>query len=105
LTAELALGPPDAQNPAYPTVLGNNLWYKDSRHAQWDAALAVVGDPGDGNRVRVAHPTPAMIPTTPRGRFTSQPVFRGILSMPIILRMPPTTAPAFSTTWAMAPAR
>lgn len=56
LTSELALGSdPDKQNPAYPTVPDNNFWYKDGRHAQWDAAFAATGDPGDGKRVRVAH--------------------------------------------------
>lgn len=56
LTSSLALGPdPDRQKGAYPTILSNDFWYKDDRHAQWDAALAVVSDPGEGKRVRVAH--------------------------------------------------
>lgn len=57
LVSELALSStePDAQNPNYPTISNNNLWYKDNQHAQWDAALAAAGDPGDGKRVRVAH--------------------------------------------------
>ena len=45
---------PDQQNPKYPT-LPSNYWYRDTRHAQWDAAVAASPDPGDGNRTRIAH--------------------------------------------------
>lgn len=45
---------PDPQSPKYPT-LPDNFWYRDAKHGQWEAALAATGDPGDGNRVRVAH--------------------------------------------------
>ena len=44
---------PDPQNSAYPKIFEDDFWYKDDQHAQW--ALTNVGDPGDGNRVRVAH--------------------------------------------------
>jgi Subtilase family len=45
---------PQPQNPNYPN-LPNNFWFRDQDHAQWDRALAANVDPGDGNRIRVAH--------------------------------------------------
>lgn len=56
VAAELAAAStePDKQNPRYPT-LPDNFWYRDPKHAQWDAALAASPDPGDGGRSRVAH--------------------------------------------------
>jgi hypothetical protein len=57
-TVAVALAQPSSepvpQNPAYPTER-NNFWYRDQRHAQWDQALATSPDPGDGNRIRIAH--------------------------------------------------
>jgi len=52
----LATAPPgpDKQNPRYPT-LPDDFWYRDQKHAQWDAALASAPDPGDSNRTRIAH--------------------------------------------------
>ena len=56
VVAELGLSntEPDPQNANYPTS-PDNFWYKDKQHGQWNSALADVGDPGDGRRVRVAH--------------------------------------------------
>jgi hypothetical protein len=56
LAVRLAQAPsePAAQNPKYPT-LPDNYWYRDERHAQWDAALASCPDPGDAGRTRIAH--------------------------------------------------
>jgi hypothetical protein len=45
---------PQPQNPKYPT-LPDNFWYRDTNHAEWDAALAVASDPGEANRTRIAH--------------------------------------------------
>lgn len=52
----LATAPPgpDPQNPKYPR-LPDNFWYRDARHAQWEAALAACPDPDDRNRSRIAH--------------------------------------------------
>jgi len=46
---------PQPQNPGYSAVPDDNFWYRDRQHGQWDAALATLGDPGDGKRIRVAH--------------------------------------------------
>ena len=46
---------PDPQSDKYPSKFEDNFWYKDNQHGQWKAALAAVGDPGDGQRIRVAH--------------------------------------------------
>jgi len=56
LVVQLAQSPsgPAPQNAKYPT-LPENYWYRDTRHAQWDAALAASPDPGDAGRTRVAH--------------------------------------------------
>lgn len=56
LAARLAQAPlePEPQNPKYPT-LPDNYWYRDAKHAQWDAALAASPDPGDAGRTRIAH--------------------------------------------------
>jgi len=56
LATNLAGAPskPDKQNPSYPT-LPDNFWYRDANHAEWNEALAASPDPGDGNRVRIAH--------------------------------------------------
>jgi subtilisin family serine protease len=56
LATNLASAPsePDKQNPSYPT-LPDNFWYRDANHAEWNEALAASPDPGDGNRVRIAH--------------------------------------------------
>jgi hypothetical protein len=45
---------PNPQSPNYPSS-PDNFWYRDRKHGQWNAALATLGDPGDGNRTRVAH--------------------------------------------------
>jgi hypothetical protein len=42
--------PPNPQFPAEPDL----LWFQDTTHAQFDATVAVIGDPG-AERVRVAH--------------------------------------------------
>jgi hypothetical protein len=56
LAVNLATAPPepDKQNPDYPT-LPENYWYRDANHAQWTEALTASPDPGDANRVRIAH--------------------------------------------------
>jgi hypothetical protein len=46
---------PVRQNPEYPTDEQHDFWYRDQEHAQWDRALAASRDPGDGNRIHVAH--------------------------------------------------
>jgi hypothetical protein len=52
----LATAPPGPrpQNPQYPT-LSDNYWFRDAKHAQWDAALADSPDPGNAKRTRIAH--------------------------------------------------
>ena len=45
---------PAPQNSKYP-ILPDNYWYRDARHAQWDAALVASPDPGDAGRTRIAH--------------------------------------------------
>ncbi|MFL5268135.1 MAG: S8 family serine peptidase, partial [Stellaceae bacterium] len=49
-----ACAAPEPQDPRYPTAPGE-FWYRDAERTQFDAALAQIGDPGDGRRVRIAH--------------------------------------------------
>jgi hypothetical protein len=42
------------QNPDFP-VEPDDLWFRDARHGQFDAALAALADPGPDKRVRIAH--------------------------------------------------
>ncbi len=48
-------GEPHKQNPDFPTIPANDLWFRDAQHGQFDAALAAVPDPGAGKRTRIAH--------------------------------------------------
>ena len=47
-------GKPDPQNTDFP-VGSEPLWFREPRFGQFDEALQITGDPGDGNRVRIAH--------------------------------------------------
>ena len=44
----------EPQNSRYPTE-PDKFWYRGGARTQLDAALAEIGDPGDGRRVRIAH--------------------------------------------------
>jgi hypothetical protein len=92
---------PDPQNSAYPKIFEDDFWYKDDQHAQW--ALTNAGDPGDGNRVRVAHLDTGYDPH--HALFTLRATCRRISLTPIAPMTPATTVQAFSTTSAMEPAR
>jgi hypothetical protein len=49
-------GGPHQQNGVdFPAVAGDDLWFRDTGHGQFDAALSVLGDPGAGKRTRIAH--------------------------------------------------
>jgi hypothetical protein len=48
-------GEPHGQNKEFPVVADDNYWFRNARHAQFDAALAILPDPGDGKRTRIAH--------------------------------------------------
>src|SRR5260370_38660122 len=43
------------QNPDFPTIPANDLWFRDAQHGQFDAALAAVPAPDAGKRTRIAH--------------------------------------------------
>ena len=44
----------DPQNPAFP-VNGDNYWFRDATHSQFDTALAAIGGPDVASKVRIAH--------------------------------------------------
>jgi subtilisin family serine protease len=44
----------DPQNPAFP-VDGDNYWFRDATHSQFDTALAAIGGPDVASKVRIAH--------------------------------------------------
>jgi subtilisin family serine protease len=48
-------GDPEPQNGRDFPSLPDNLWFRDANHGQFDAALSLLGDPGQGKRVRIAH--------------------------------------------------
>ena len=48
-------GKPDPQNKDFPTVQGDPLWFREPKFGQFDEALQIIKDPGDGSRVRIAH--------------------------------------------------
>ena len=47
-------GKPDPQNPDFP-VQSDPLWFREPGFGQFDMALQIIKDPGDGSRVRIAH--------------------------------------------------
>jgi hypothetical protein len=49
-----ACAAPEAQDQRFPKD-ENEFWYRDGDRTQLDRALAMLGDPGDGHRVRIAH--------------------------------------------------
>lgn len=51
----ITVGKPDPQNPDFPHIDNEPLWFREPRFGQYDDALQIAGDPGDGNRVRIAH--------------------------------------------------
>jgi hypothetical protein len=48
-------GVAEGQNTQYPSITDNNLWFRDKGHGEYDAAMSLLGDPGQGKRVRIAH--------------------------------------------------
>ena len=49
-------GRPHEQNKDdFPAIPADNLWFRDAKHGQFDAALADLADPGPGKRTRIAH--------------------------------------------------
>jgi subtilisin family serine protease len=48
-------GPHPQNNKDFPAIAGNDFWFRDDRHGQFDAALAGLDDPGEGKRTRIAH--------------------------------------------------
>lgn len=44
----------DPQNPAFPAN-SDNYWFRDDTHSQFNAALAAIGGPNVGSKVRIAH--------------------------------------------------
>jgi hypothetical protein len=50
----ITVGKPDPQNPDFP-VQSDPLWFREPKFGQFDEALQIIKDPGDGNRIRIAH--------------------------------------------------
>jgi Subtilase family len=43
------------QDDNFPRIPGNGYWFRDSAHSQFDDAIAAIGGPQVGARVRIAH--------------------------------------------------
>lgn len=45
----------DAQSADFPRIVDNPFWFRDSKHSQFDAAIAAIGGPNVASKIRIAH--------------------------------------------------
>jgi hypothetical protein len=45
----------DPQNADFPRITDQPLWFRDSTHSQFDAAITAIGGPNIASKVRIAH--------------------------------------------------